>query len=278
MPASPGKPQAAFPPWPSAVPRPMSPGKSYGCRCSHRRPLSQSLRQALHHHSPARAPRPQRRIDAIVDGGPCAVGVESTIVDLTEARPRLLRPGGVTPEELRAVLGGLVIDRAVTAPIRGDAVVKGTGDEIPPLCSTGAGGHCLRFPGEGRFLYPAPISPPVTGCSASKRSCPFTSAAPLWPMAGKQTRASLSAGLFAALRILDDPSIGQVFARCPEGGGVAYAVQNRLKKGRGLPCHRCGGGGMILGITGGLRLWEDHGPESRAGPGRSGSGLRRHLP
>lgn len=34
------------------------------------------------------------RIDAVVDGGPCAVGVESTIVDLTEARPRLLRPGG----------------------------------------------------------------------------------------------------------------------------------------------------------------------------------------
>lgn len=63
--------------------------------------------------------------------------------------------------------------------------------------------------------------------------------------------ASLSAGLFAALRILDDPSIGQVFARCPEGGGVAYAVQNRLKKAAAFPCHRCGGGGMILGITGG---------------------------
>ena len=41
------------------------------------------------------------RIDAIVDGGPCRVGVESTIVDLTEQRPRLLRPGGITPEELR---------------------------------------------------------------------------------------------------------------------------------------------------------------------------------
>ena len=38
------------------------------------------------------------------------------------------------------------------------------------------------------------------------------------------------AGLFAALRLLDDPSIGMVFARCPVGGGVAYAVQNRLKK------------------------------------------------
>ena len=41
---------------------------------------------------------------------------------------------------------------------------------------------------------------------------------------------TLSAGLFAALRELDDPKIHQVYARCPEGGGVAMAVQNRLKK------------------------------------------------
>ena len=41
---------------------------------------------------------------------------------------------------------------------------------------------------------------------------------------------TLSAGLFAALRELDDPKIHQVFARCPVGGGVAYAVQNRLRK------------------------------------------------
>ena len=41
---------------------------------------------------------------------------------------------------------------------------------------------------------------------------------------------TLSAGLFAALRELDDPAIATVYARCPEGGGVAYAVQNRLKK------------------------------------------------
>ena len=41
---------------------------------------------------------------------------------------------------------------------------------------------------------------------------------------------TLSAGLFSALRVLDDPTIHQVYARCPVGGGVAYAVQNRLKK------------------------------------------------
>ena len=41
---------------------------------------------------------------------------------------------------------------------------------------------------------------------------------------------TLSAGLFAALRELDDPKIGHIFARCPVGGGVAFAVQNRLGK------------------------------------------------
>lgn len=44
------------------------------------------------------------RIAAVLDGGPCAVGVESSVLDLTTTPPRLLRPGGVTLEELRKVL------------------------------------------------------------------------------------------------------------------------------------------------------------------------------
>ncbi len=54
------------------------------------------------------------KIDAIVDGGPCAVGVESTIIDLTCQPPRLLRPGGITLEQLRSVLGEVEVDPAVT--------------------------------------------------------------------------------------------------------------------------------------------------------------------
>ncbi len=67
------------------------------------------------------------RIDAVVDGGPCRVGVESTIVDLSDDVPRLLRPGGVTPEELREVLGELETDRAVTGQLAEDAVVRAPG-------------------------------------------------------------------------------------------------------------------------------------------------------
>lgn len=55
------------------------------------------------------------------------MGVESTIVDLTGARPRLLRPGGVTPEQLKALLGELDIDKAVVGEIAKDAVVRAPG-------------------------------------------------------------------------------------------------------------------------------------------------------
>ena len=165
------------------------------------------------------------RIDAIVDGGPCRVGVESTIVDLTEDRPRLLRPGGITPEQLTQVLGDLVIDKAVTAQIDKDAVVKAPGM---------------------KYRHYAPKAPVTVREKAAQyihahfapgdRVLCFEEELPLYgglnPLAyGKESDVNtLSAGLFSALRVLDDPSIHQVYARCPVGGGVAYAVQNRLKK------------------------------------------------
>ncbi len=169
------------------------------------------------------------RIDAIVDGGPCRVGVESTIVDLTESRPRLLRPGGITPEQLRSVLGDLVIDKAVTAQIDKDAVVKAPGmkyKHYAPACD-------VVIVSGSREKAAAYIH---SHFEASDRVLCFEEELPLYkdcaPLAyGKESDVStLSAGLFSALRILDDPGIHRVYARCPIGEGVAFAVQNRLKK------------------------------------------------
>ena len=169
------------------------------------------------------------RIDAIVDGGPCRVGVESTIVDLTEPRPRLLRPGGIGPEELINVLGDLVVDRAVTAQIDKDAVVKAPGMKYKHYAPQseivivgGSREKAARYirahfePGDRVLCFEEEL-PLYEGCD---------------PLSyGQEANVNtLSAGLFAALRELDDPKIHQVYARCPVGGGVAYAVQNRLKK------------------------------------------------
>ena len=185
------------------------------------KPSTTTAEHVLHDHD--------GRIAAVVDGGPCRVGVESTIVDLTEDRPRLLRPGGITPEQLIAVLGDLVVDKAVTAQIDKDAVVKAPGMKYrhyapaePVVIVSGSREKAAAYihrhfvPGDRVLCFQEEL-PLYEGCA---------------PLAyGREADVNtLSAGLFAALRELDDPSIHQVYARCPVGGGVAYAVQNRLKK------------------------------------------------
>ena len=173
------------------------------------------------------------RIAAIVDGGACRVGVESTIVDLTERPARLLRPGGITPEQLVEVLGELTVDKAVTAQIEKDAVVKAPGmkyKHYAPDCAviivSGNRDAAAKYIQE-QF-------------QVGDRVLCFEEELPLYencdPLAyGKEADVNtLSAGLFSALRELDDPAVKRVFARCPVGGGVAYAVQNRLKKAAGF--------------------------------------------
>lgn len=185
------------------------------------KPSTTTAQHVLHDHD--------GKIEAVVDGGPCRVGVESTIVDLTEVRPRLLRPGGITPEELLAVLGDLVVDKAVTAQIDQDTVVKAPGmkykhyaPQSEVVIVSGSREKAARYihahfvPGDRVLCFEEEL--PLYG-----RCAPLSY--------GREADVNtLSAGLFAALRELDDPAIHRVYARCPVGGGVAYAVQNRLKK------------------------------------------------
>ena len=185
------------------------------------KPSTTTAQHVLHDHN--------GRIDAIVDGGPCRVGVESTIVDLTDETPRLLRPGGITPEQLIAVVGECIIDKAVTASVEKDAVVKAPGMKYRHYAPA-----CRVLIVEGDVIaaesYIRSHYQPGNRVLCFEEELPYF--ADFNPLAyGKAADTdTLLAGLFAALRELDDPKIHQVYARCPVGGGVAYAVQNRLKK------------------------------------------------
>jgi L-threonylcarbamoyladenylate synthase len=60
------------------------------------------------------------RVDLILDGGPCAVGIESTVVDLTGLRPALLRPGSISRDQLQAVVGPVdVVHGSAASPGQG---------------------------------------------------------------------------------------------------------------------------------------------------------------
>ena len=185
------------------------------------KPSTTTAQHVLHDH--------KGKIELIVDGGACRVGVESTIVDLTEDRPRLLRPGGITPEQLMEVLGDLVVDKAVTAQIDKDAVVKAPGMKYrhyAPQCQVLIVSGSREKASE--YIHAHYQKGDRVLCFAEELTL-YQDCDPL--SYGQEADVqSLSAGLFAALRELDDPAVQRVYARCPEGGGIAYAVQNRLKK------------------------------------------------
>ena len=185
------------------------------------KPSTTTAQHVLHDHN--------GRIAAVVDGGPCRVGLESTIIDLTEDPPRLLRPGGITPEQLAEVLGEITVDKAVTAQIDKDAVVKAPGmkyrhyaPECEVIIVSGSREKAAAYiqkhwqPGDRVLCFREELE-------LYKEMNPLA-------YGEEKDVATLSAGLFDALRQLDDPGVRMVYARCPVGGGIAYAVQNRLKK------------------------------------------------
>ena len=67
------------------------------------------------------------KIEGVVDGGPCTVGVESTILDLTCDPPRLLRPGGLPLEALEQLIGPIAVDKAVVSPLQAGEQPKAPG-------------------------------------------------------------------------------------------------------------------------------------------------------
>jgi dephospho-CoA kinase len=178
------------------------------------------------------------------------VGVESTIVDLTEERPRLLRPGGITPEQLFEVIGEFIIDKAVTASVAKDAVVKAPGMKYrhyAPDCKV------LIIDGDllaAEKYIRSQWQPGNRVLCFEEEVDVFAGLAPL-AYGKKADTDTLLAGLFAALRELDDPSIGTVFARCPTGSGKALAVQNRLEKAAGFCRINPREKHCTIGITGG---------------------------
>jgi len=177
------------------------------------------------------------KIHAIVDGGPCGVGVESTIIDLTCTPPRLLRPGGVTLEQLREVLGEVEVDAAVTrrmkagekpkapgmayrhyAPKAPVTVVAGDPEKSAAYIAThaGAGDGIICFD-EYMSLFPKQ--------AVTKHVMDLGSAL------DKEEQAR---HIFDALRTFDHTDVSAIWAQCPDTQGIGLAVANRLGKAAGF--------------------------------------------
>lgn len=170
------------------------------------------------------------KIDAVVIGGDCAVGVESTVVSLIGESPRLLRPGAVTPQQLRKVLPNLVID---------DAVLEQLKD-----------GQTAASPGM-KYKHYAPRTNAilVEGCSNSfvkfvneKADCAaicfeeeyYNVKVPKISYGSKRDEFTLAQKVFSVLRDIDDLGVKEVYIHAPSKDGVGLAVYNRLIRACGF--------------------------------------------
>ena len=118
------------------------------------------------------------RIDMIIDGGSCAVGVESTVLDLTQEPPRLLRPGGLPVEDIERLIGHIDVDRAVAASLRYRRAVRSLC--LAPQLAVGLCSPC-RSPRQGQRPASAPSRPRPAAVALHARRHPSAASPDLCP-------------------------------------------------------------------------------------------------
>lgn len=168
------------------------------------------------------------KIDYIIDGGPCRVGLESTVIDLTTQPPRILRPGGVSFETLSALLGDVIgyapRDEDARAPKSPGMKYKHYAPKADMYVFEGA--HCraaiekrISESGEKNICVLTAGQAELLGCNVINCG---------------ETAEAYANRLFGALRHADDLGADVIFAEFPfSSGGIVTALKNRIYKSCG---------------------------------------------
>jgi L-threonylcarbamoyladenylate synthase len=149
--------------------------------------------------------------DQVMDGGPCAVGVESTIIDCTGDLPRILRPGAITEEMIKESTG-LSATTTKSSDEPEDIRVSGS---LEKHYSPAARVLLDQIPvaGQGYIASSRRVTPAgVTRLAAPKNTDEFARA------------------LYTALRKADELGLQEVVVEQPQGDGIAIAIRDRLSR------------------------------------------------
>lgn len=171
------------------------------------------------------------KIDAIVVSGNCEVGVESTVVSFAVNPPRLLRPGGITVEQLKVFIPNLVIDPAVTAePEKGVKVAspgmkyKHYSPKANTVMVSGSSEDFAHFCNENEDIDLA---------LCFDEDIPLLKT-PYISLGGKDDHFKQAELLFAALRDIDKRKSKGAVIHAPQKDGMGLAVYNRLIRAVGF--------------------------------------------
>lgn len=184
------------------------------------------------------------RIPLILDGGPCRVGLESSVIDATGEEPVILRPGGITPEMVRAVLGNVRVDEHVMSPLREGDVARSPGMKYKHYAPSA---KTIVFTGGEQAVVRAICAQYDEAVLRGERAAIL--GFDEHDFGGRERISLGSAGcagdaaarLFAALRELD--MRGDTLALCEAVGleGIGLAVMNRMGRAAAFDIRRVDG-------------------------------------
>ncbi|HET9012632.1 MAG TPA: L-threonylcarbamoyladenylate synthase [Gemmatimonadaceae bacterium] len=166
--------------------------------------------------------KPAGKVDMILDGGACPIGIESTIVDLSGDRPTLLRPGSITRLALEQVLGGPVAEPGGDAPRASGRLERHyaprTPLEVVPVDRLGSRLAAL-------FHLRVAVLAPAAVLQTLRAQPAFRLSAPEDPVA-------YARDLYANLHRLDEAGAERIVVAAPPAGGEWDAIHDRLKRAR----------------------------------------------
>ena len=171
------------------------------------------------------------KIAGIVDGGATGVGVESTVIDCTAEVPVILRPGGVTKEEIEEVIGEVAVDPALTdaaekpkspgmkyrhyAPDAPLYLVDGSREDIQALINEGKK--------EGLKI----------GVLTTKENEAYYDADYIFACGERVHLETVAHSIYEALRSFNKEDVDVIYSEIFPSEGVGYAIMNRLMKAAG---------------------------------------------
>ena len=175
-------------------------------------------------------------IPMILDGGAVGIGIESTIVDLTEEIPTILRPGFITKEMLEEVVGEVQIDKGLEADAKTPpkapgmkyrhyapkaelVIVEGAADEVIKRINE------MTRDNDSKGI--------VTGVIGTEETVSAYHAKIVKSMGTREDELSISSHLYGILREFDESDAQVIYSESFEEGAMGSAIMNRLLKAAG---------------------------------------------
>ena len=180
------------------------------------------------------------RIPLILDGGPCQVGLESTVLDLTRGAPTILRPGGVTKEMIEGILGReVLVAGSVLRPLKPDEKALSPGMRYKHYAPKGA---VTLVEGETEEVLALMREKCLMDRGNGRRSCvlcftehmDFLKECDPHDIGSIKDESEVAHRLFDILRQLDQEGMETIYSEIIPPEGMGLAVMNRLGRAAGF--------------------------------------------